>query len=300
MYAVIDIGSNTIRLKVYKVVKGQFESVVDKKEFAKLISYRSDGKMTDEGIDICVSVLDRMLNLIKLLKVKDYYVIATAPFRNIDNASDVILQVKEQTGIVINVLSGEDEAYYSYIGAKASTLVNEGLLTDIGGGSTELVFFKDSVELNKISLPCGSLNMQKEFYKDVDGFDFETKWIKKRVLNYLNENKFDETIMHKDVIIGVGGTVRALLKLKRSETGLNDNEFSYDDVRRWYQVLKQNPIKWIKELLLIIPERVYTITTGLIILKTVMSYVNASRVIVSQYGVREGYLSYILSLRSQE
>lgn len=300
MYAIIDIGSNTIRLKVYKYNNNQLEAIVDKKEFAKLINYRKDGNMSEEGILICIDVLNKMLNIIKLLRIKKYYAIATAPFRGIKNSEDVLKKIKEATMLDVSILKGEDEAYYSYLGAKASTLINEGALIDIGGGSTELVFFKDSKELNKTSIPCGSLNMQGEFYKDLEGFAFETKWIRKNVIEHLKEKNIEPNQKNDLVMVGVGGTIRALLKLKRNETGSNDITISYDDIKRWYQILKHNPIKWLKEILLIVPERVYTMTTGLIILKTVMKYIGANSIIVSEYGVREGYLTHILENKEQE
>lgn len=291
MYGIIDIGSNTIRLKIYKLNEEKIESVVDKKEFAKLISYRKDNNLTEAGIEVCINVLQSFKKIIELLKVDNYYAFATASLRNITNTLEVLSRIKNETGIDVDIISGEDEALYSYLGATSNINIQNGAMIDIGGGSSEIVFFEDDKLLSRYSIPCGSLNMQDTFFNEDNLIDFDTKGIKKCV----NENLDNQNIQNESlVLIGVGGTIRALLKLKQKETGLNDKEFSYEDVRRWYQLIKHNPTNWLRFVLKIIPERVYTVTSGLVILKTVMKRIGAGKVIVSEYGVREGYLNHIL------
>ncbi len=291
MYGIIDIGSNTIRLKVYKNVRNKYKSIIDKKEFAKLISLREDDKLTSEGINLCAEILNEYKQILNMLKVTNYHAFATASFRCIKNVDEVLAKVKELTGIEIEVLSGEEEALYGYLGASQSIESESGAVLDIGGGSLELTFFNNNEIENKKSIPCGSLNMQELFLNKNSVVDFNTKDMKEYITKMLKEQGITEK---KDVIYGVGGTIRALLKIKKKEDGIDTQEFSYDDVRRWYRMLKRDSISWLRLVLNIVPERTLTVSCGLIVLKTVMKYINANKVIVCENGVREGYLTHIL------
>lgn len=291
MYGIIDIGSNTIRLKVYKCVKGKYKAIIDKKEFAKLISYRNNNSLTEDGVNLCIDILDEYKQILNMLKVSSFYAFATASLRYIDNENEVLNMIKEKTGIDVKILSGDEEAYYGYLGAKMAISFDTGAVVDIGGGSMEITFFKDKEIIDKKSIRCGSLNMQELFLKNDSIIDFETKSMKDYILNALNEEKIDKK---SEIVYGVGGTIRALLKIKRKETGLEVFEFSYDDVKRWYKMLKLNSTNWLRLVLNVVPERTYTISCGLIILKTIMKHIEAKRVIVSEYGVREGYLLHLI------
>ncbi len=292
MYGIIDIGSNTIRLKVYKIEDDKCSSIIDKKEFAKLISYRLGDKLTLEGINECARVLNEYKKILTLVNVDKYYAFATASLRNISNTREVLDKIKELTGIDINVLSGEDEALYGYLGASSSIKSETGVVLDIGGGSLELTFFKHSEIESRKSIPTGSLNMQEAFLSKHKVIDFKTKKMEKYINKLLDNEDITEG---RENIYGVGGSIRALLKIKNKETGLVQTGFTYEDVKRWYQMLKEKPDEWLRLVLNVVPERTLTVSTGLIIVKTVMSYLEAKNVFVCEGGVREGYLTHVLN-----
>lgn len=287
MYGIIDIGSNTIRLKIYKKECGRLINVIDKKDFTRLISYRKNDVLQAEGISKCIGVLVGYKHIIDLLKISRYYVIAETVFRGLENIDDVLSEIKDKAFVDVLVLSQSDEEMYSYLGATSDIDINDGCVVDIGGGSTELIFFNDNNISLKCMIACGSLNMQDAYFNDDNILDFEVSGIKNYVYECLQAEKINKK---SEVIIGVGGTLRALLRLKRSETGNDVLSFTYDDVRRWYQIVMHNKVLWLRTLLKVAPERVYTLTSGLIILKTVMKYVGAKNVYVTKNGVREGFL----------
>ncbi len=292
MYAVIDIGSNTIRLKIYKVENDKLKAIIDKKEFSKLISYRSLDKLTLEGINECARVLNEYNQIISLLKVEKCYVFATASLRNISNTEEVLTQIKELTGFDVQILSGEDEALYSYLGVSLSIKTENGVVLDIGGGSLELTFFEHKEVKQRKSIPTGSLNMQEAFLNKKNVLDFKTKKMEKYIIKLLNNENISEK---RGIIYGVGGSIRALLKIKKKETGLEETGFTYLDVKRWYKMLNENPNEWLKLVLNVVPERALTVSTSLIIIKTVMKYIEAKNIVVCDGGVREGYLTHMLN-----
>ena len=167
MYSVIDIGSNTIRLVVYRVDSDGITPILNNKYTAGLAAYiGKDGALSDEGTDRLVDVMAKFRDATDLLPDCEVFPFATASLRNITNREVVIERVRRETGFDIRVLSGYEEAMLDYHGAVRSMPGEEGLLVDVGGGSTELVFFKAGRAAAARSVPLGSLSL---FNKCVSG-----------------------------------------------------------------------------------------------------------------------------------
>ena len=93
MYAVVDIGSNTMRLVIYKVEGGRPRALLNKKEMAELASFIKDGMMVAEGINRACYILDSFNLLARELGVTDMHVFATASLRNISNSQAAVTEV---------------------------------------------------------------------------------------------------------------------------------------------------------------------------------------------------------------
>ena len=118
MYAIIDIGSNTIRLNVYQVEEdGAIHSIFQSKETAGLAGYvREDGSMSREGLDRAADALLRFRSILDALHIENRAVFATASLRNITNSEEAVFQLQERTGLMIRLLSGREEAILDYVG----------------------------------------------------------------------------------------------------------------------------------------------------------------------------------------
>lgn len=289
---IIDIGSNTMRLSIYSVNDdGSFENLMNKKEMVGLAGYIDQGKMSDEGIERAIATLNRFKNIAQDFNLDQCYALATAPFRNIDNANEALTEIQERVGIAIDAISGEQEALLDFNGAMLQSNMNDGLLIDIGGGSTELVCFKDRKILQAVSLPIGSLSAYNRFFK--------TLYPSKKQINALQDHVKDllqyvEFIQTQDTsqIIGVGGSIRACNKLYRRKYGIKENKsLTYDQIKEIYKDVKSLEGNHLDLVLKAIPDRIHTIRSGLIILKTIMSTFDGESLHISNYGVREGYLN---------
>lgn len=162
MYAIIDIGSNTIRLNVYQVEEdGAIHSIFQSKETAGLAGYvREDGSMSREGLDRAADALLRFRSILDALHIENRAVFATASLRNITNSEEAVFQLQERTGLMIRLLSGREEAILDYVGATSGMEEREqGMVLDIGGGSTEWVCFSQGRIRHAASIPLGSLNL---------------------------------------------------------------------------------------------------------------------------------------------
>ncbi len=296
MIGIVDIGSNTIRLSCYEIHEDKsFDCIFHKKQMAGLANYiDKDGRMTEEGIERAVKALESINSFIKHIKLEKVHYFATAAIRNTVNCSDVISEIQEKTGCEINVISGEEEAVCGFVGVSGDNNVTDGCVIDIGGGSTEIVSFENKTVENAASFGIGSLNTYKGFVKNILPAKTELSEIKKEVKRILSEEKIDKKIKSA---YGVGGTIRAVLRLYNEEYKLPDTNriMDSDKIKKLLKVYSEKKNYMTDKIIKIAPERLHTLVPGLTILCTVLKLYNLITVTVSKYGVREGYLiRYIL------
>lgn len=118
MYGVIDIGSNTIRLMVYRVEDGAIHPVLNKKYATGLVGYiNSKGRMSKEGIRKAVEILSELRAVTQQIRLREIFPFATASLRNITNTEEVLQAIQEASGFSVRVLSGQEEATFDYYGA---------------------------------------------------------------------------------------------------------------------------------------------------------------------------------------
>ena len=209
--------------------------------------------------------------------------------------------VRSETGFEIEILSGYEEAMFDYNGAIRDVSLDQGLLVDVGGGSTELVFFKDKKVLYAHSIPIGSLNLYTNYVKKIIPNKNEVNEMYKKVYSILeNSIPFEKEYM-SEPIVAVGGTARASASLykKLKKTDSCDKFYSVDFFSKLIKQIEDKPQKLVHDILKNSPERIHTFIPGIIILKCISELYENSTVVTSTYGVREGYLSYILDKGEQ-
>lgn len=301
MYAIIDVGSNTVRMNIYKLVSGHISLVMSKKESVGLASYVRNGQMTAEGIDRACEVLSEFRGVLQDLNITNYHVFATAALRNAANSRAAIAEIMDRTGVYVEVLSGEREAELDYIGASHSVDVTDGLLVDIGGASTELVVYMSGEIQKKVSLPVGSLNMYDRYVTNLLPSRAERKAIKQHVLNLLKEDA-DLNYGEYPRVCGVGGTIRAARKLNNYlfQLPLSNMRINVPNIKKMIKLLENDegeaiPVETLDVLLKIVPDRVRTVLPGMIILYTLVKHFRSETIDVTRAGVRDGYLyHYVL------
>lgn len=292
-YAIIDIGSNSIRLTVYRHDEEDNKVYIQFKDkiMAGLAGHVEDGMLTERGIKKACYALKIYKRILGNLDIGNIYPFATASLRNISNTSAAIEQIKLETGFEVDVVSGEQEAKLDFIGATKIINIDDGILVDIGGGSTEIVVFRDKKILTALSMPVGSLNMYKKHVKNLLPTKSERKLIVKEVKKELEKLDIDIEAKYLNMC-GVGGTIRATRKLS-VELGDNEKtnkEVDIEDMKKVIKELEGDEKDTIDKILQVVPERIHTIIPGVVILNTITKYFETQRIYVSSYGVREGYL----------
>ena len=167
LHGIIDIGSNTIRMAVYLIEGGHFEQLMKRKHTVGLASYVEDGVMQPEGIERAVETLLEYKDFLHCFNITKVAAFTTAALRNAKNSAEAVGEIERRTGIDIQVISGDEEATLDFIGATHSLNNDSGLLIDIGGGSTEIVTYRERQIQYKTSLPIGSLGFAKKYVSGI-------------------------------------------------------------------------------------------------------------------------------------
>ena len=288
---IVDVGSNTIRLSIYHWEGQKFKLLMNKKEMAGLAGYIKNGLLSDSGILVACRVLAGFKALLRNFDIADLYVFGTASLRNIVNTEEALETIEAVTGIKVEVLSGADEAAFSFLGATVGGgAPGSGMLADVGGGSTELVAYQDGAITSGCSLPMGSLSL---FTKHVSGL-FPTKEERKAIRSDVREEleKAKTAGLRCSHLTGVGGPSRAAAKLCNDLSGADpDNRIiPAGEIHALYKGLKKGDQDTLRQILRSVPDRVHTILPGLAILTAILDAYEVSTVSVSACGVREGYL----------
>ena len=136
--ALIDVGSNTIRLSVYMIEgDGSFERLLSKKITAGLAAYVDDeGALSPEGIDCACEALRYLGTIVDHLQVDDVRVFATASLRNVTNSQEALAAIEQRTGRAVELVSGKEEALLGFSSFRHECSLDRGVLTDICGGSS--------------------------------------------------------------------------------------------------------------------------------------------------------------------
>ena len=288
----MDIGSNTVRLSVYKEKDGRAVNLFSEKDQVSLKSYVKDGKLSKKGIKRLYNTLEKFKAVVDNFEdIDGVYPFATATVRDVANRNEILDLMKNDLGLEIEILSGEEEAKLAFVGASVSTEVKEGVLCDIGGGSTEVVIIGQAKVIKSNSLSIGSLSAFNDY---VDGL-FVDKNSKKAIEKRVAQLFDDSAIYQEDfkVLSAVGGSARAALSFYKDYYKLEDDVRSMDvkDFDAMVKdLIKKSDKKKMRMILDIKPDRIHTLLPGMIILNKIAKFFNIETINVSQTGVREGYV----------
>lgn len=251
------------------------------------------------------AALNKFRSILEQFEIDRTEVFATASLRNIDNSNEVVMELFRETGYQIKVLSGHEEALCDFYGVMYNIYIDTGMIFDIGGGSTELVTFENRKPCTIESAGIGSLNLYNQFVEKIIPKKKELAAMGEKVQQELNDlfgcRVLARQAKNKD-IIGVGGTARALLKLVSLYYHLEEKNrcITRNQLEEIFQ-MATNKQKQIQNMILkICPERVHTIIPGMLVMKSILEKAGCERIVVSKYGVREGYLYHAILSRDED
>ncbi len=290
-YAVIDFGSNSVNLAVYHVYDGRLERLKNRKSMLGILGYTHKGSITHAGIAKAVEVIAELKKKADNMGAV-VYCFATASLRGVNNAREVTDAILEETGLVVDIISWQREAYYDYLSLVKLLKIQDAVAVDIGGGSTEIVHIQNAQMTHSASLPVGSLRLYQDYVRGIRADETEILRIDSAVNGYLD----DLIWLPKtecDVMYAIGGTARAVVKLHRavfpSSASKNDYVYSAEDLDALLSYLldTNGHFDMITKLM---AERIHVIAPGLTELRAIAKRTGVKSIALSKYGVREGYI----------
>ena len=292
-HAVIDIGSNTMRLQIYQNENGTISTIIKEKEVAGLAGYIKKNRLDPDGISKACDILNNFKEIaVRFVEAHEIHIFATASLRGIENQNEALETIQQNTGLRPIVLSGEEEARLDFIGVTSHfPQIRDGLLIDIGGASTELIRFENAEPVQLVSMPIGCLNLYRKYVGKVIPTSKERKKIAKEIKEQIDKIGW-KSKNYPALMIGVGGTVRAAHKLScELFSQKNDqNEMVAGYIKKIINKIVDNEDDIFLTINKLIPERTSTIFTGLMILNEAIKKFSCKSIFVSDYGLREGYL----------
>lgn len=312
--SVIDLGYNSIKLVNYNIIQknNNYRPYYDKSIRVKLgEDMHITNLLKPDAMDRTIECIKYFSDIINIESIEHVLPFATSAVREAENKKIFLQKIQEQTGFKFKILSSEEEAYYSYLGALNSLCIPNCLFFDLGGGSLELVY-TENYKIKKImSLPLGSLKLtQKFFSNNTEKNNNDRESIEKSYLklqNYLLESLPSKKDLGMNIdsttLVGVGGTLRALARydqlikeypLKK----LQNYELEYNSLSIVRNHLYNMSTKEISNIDVIGSNRAETINTGLCVVYLLMSKLNFQNLIVSTNGIREGIVfDFVRSLK---
>lgn len=286
--AIIDIGSNSVRLVVYENLSRSPTPVFNEKEMAGLgRGVTSTGELAADAVEKALGALERFRILCEAMEVSDIRVIATAAARYARNGPDFITRAEKACGRRIEVISGDREAYLSALGVVSGFTRPDGIVGDLGGGSLELIDVLDQQIGKGVSVPLGGLALQ-------DRSGGSLKIAEKIVRNEL-ENLPQVDAMRGRCFYAVGGTWRALAKLHMRQTNYPLNVMhAYTvparDVADFAKMVERVDADILESIEAVSSARRPLLAFGALVLEYLIRKGKPKAVIISAQGVREGVL----------
>lgn len=289
--AMIDIGSNSMRLTVYETEGNSFKILFREKSMAGLAGYVENGTLSDEGILCACRGLLKFKKILTSLDIQDVVIFATASLRNISNTEEAVSAIRDRTGWEVEVISGEEEALYGYTGAMREFQLSRGAVLDIGGASTELALFDEDRPLRSFSLPIGSLNLYRSCVKKILPGRRSLKKIRETIQAELDRSNLPD-FERQLPLVCVGGTGRAVLKLAGAVYAQPEGcrAIGAEQLDGLCAILCRGDRQIIDLILKLSPDRIHTIVPGILVLHRLFHLLDAKTLEIGKYGVREGYL----------
>lgn len=291
--AVVDIGSNSARLVIFQVtLGGHVEVLRDARAPLRLARETEGGALSEGALDRTLRALGDFRALIDGAEAERTLAVATSAVRESSNSAELISRARDELGLEIDVIDGEAEARYAFLGAVYGLPIDNGYLIDVGGGSLEVTHFRDRSLTESWTLPLGALRVSDHFLVGDPPAAEELKLLTK----FVDEAIRDAGIppMKKDeVLAGTGGTIRNLAKIDRATQ-------AYAIHRLHGYVIKGKAVAGMVEQLArasleqraSIPglnnDRADSIVGGTVIVERVMNALEAPQLHVSGCGLREG------------
>lgn len=292
--AVIDMGSNSWRLVVYEYERGGSWKLTDEVREAVRVGERLGEELTlkPEPMERALHTAAVFGAFVRAAGVDDVACVATSAIRDALNRDELLDAIREQTGLEVRVLSGEEEAWYGYLAIANSTTVADGFGLDVGGGSIQALAIEGRRLARAASLPLGAVRVTETFLPDEDASAKQVAALRKharRELEGLGWLGGEDTPR----LAGIGGTIRNLAtavqkRTDHPDTGVQGYVLTRDGLEQLVDELASRPARKRGGIPGIKVDRADVILGGAIVVAAALEAGGFDGIEVTRAGLREG------------
>jgi len=291
--AVIDVGSNSVRLVIFRTYATFFQPIFNEKITASLgRGVVATGRLNPAGVRSATAAIIRFMQILKARNISNIYAVATAAVRDASDGQEFLDNLQVVCGLQVQKLSGKQEARFSALGVIAGEPEADGVMADLGGSSLELVRIRNAKPEQGSTHRLGPLAMGIE-----KKFNYEQ--VKAQISNSLQSSieltgKSDK-ISEAKALYAVGGAWRSLALVHMEMRGyplhiLHNYRMSRSEAKVLARLVeKQSPASLAK-----IPglsaKRANSLPYAALLLRSLLKIIKVKEVVISSFGLREGLL----------
>ena len=290
--AIVDIGSNSVRLVVYEGLSRSPTPLFNEKILCGLGAHiATTGKLDEEGVVRALAGLKRFRMLAKQAGADEIYTLATAAAREAENGPAFVKDAEKALGSTIHVLTGAEEALYAAYGIVCGFMNPVGVSADMGGGSVEFTAVDKQPVGEGLTLPLGGLRLQDESGGSIKAArDLVKKALKNNPVLKASKGK---------TFYAVGGTWRAIGRLHMARCNyplhvMHNYEISQEEAKKLCKRLTTTKSSAVRGINAVSSNRRNLLPYGAILLNEIINIMNPDKIVFSAVGVREGYLYSLL------
>lgn len=297
VYAIADIGANTVKCTVFDL-RGGISELCTMVEKLGIIARIENGILPADGVDLlCKTLCDFKARSLEY-GAGSFMPFATASLRAANNFDEIDRAVFDAVGVRISLLSAEEEGKTAFAGMKLlNPSVKRGVMADMGGGSTELVAFDPDGVQRVFSMPFGCLSLYKRF---VEG-DFPSDGELSEIADFVKQNVIDAGFSRSgNNLFIIGGTGKAIAKLIKKFNISQSKKINAEILNLLLDRLKKKDPRDIALVEELIPTRRETIIPGLCAYCAIAEELYAKSVKIVKGGLREGVISKIYGQKNEQ
>lgn len=294
-YAVIDVGTNSVKFHIGEFEAATWKKVLDRAEVTRLGEGQPDsGPIQKEALVRTTAAIKGMVEEARDNRVKVLVAVGTAALRTASNRDEVVEFIREQTGVQVVAISGEEESRLAFLAVKAELGLEPGSMVvfDTGGGSSQFTFGVGDAVTEQFSLPVGAVRFTETF--GLDGEVSIERLSQAREAIAAELGALDKRT-RPEAMVGMGGAMTNL-------TAVSLKLGSYDpdrvqgailgraEVERQIEMYRTTPLGDRRSIVGLQPKRAEVILAGACIVATVMEKMGHDQLTVSDRGLRHGLL----------
>ena len=291
--ASIDLGSNSTRMLIADITNGTITTIYKEHQVTRMADKLSESKIiSKEATKRVLKVLAGYVKTINKNNVENIQIVGTAALRDATNSEEITKLIEKKFGFEVDIVSGEEEGVLTSVGVLNSLGSLENfLIVDIGGRSTELIYDYDKKIVSK-SINIGVVSLSELFFDKLPPPEKSVLLAREYIVSHL----FESNIFDGRLLVGVAGTFTSLASIFLEQTQFNEKEIHLTELKNEDVFKISNELLHLNEPQIITkykgldPKRAKTIQAGILLAKEIISKYNVSSIKVSNSDILEGLI----------